>query len=110
MSLIDDNLTTVDGRLYTSVAANSVETDEYTPPSGAELHVLKVGGDAAIDTEVKVEIKFDTEVIFSTHIADNQTIAKQFTADGVKKIVIRLVNDSAVTETIGGYWSGFIVE
>jgi hypothetical protein len=110
MSVIDGNLVAVSRRLYTAVAANDLEVDEYTPPDGATLHVEKYGGDAAIDTEVKVEIKFGTDVIFATHTTDNQNVPINFACDGVKKMQLRLVNDSAVTETIGGYWSGFIVE
>lgn len=100
----------IDDRLYMSVEGNSVEVSEYTVPNGSKLVINRLGGNAALSSEVKVEIKFDTAVLFSTHGDDNQEASIACQGDGAKKVAIRLVNDSASAETIGGHWKGYLVE
>jgi hypothetical protein len=99
--------TVVDKRLYQSVSAYSSATDEQIVDNGEKFIVYCVGGNACYDTQVKVEVLFDTTVIFSTHGEDQQderTGLYEGTGDGSKKLKIKLTNDSASAETIGGYY------
>ena len=95
-------------RHYKSVSSSSTDSDEYTPANGKSIAIYEIGGNAAHSNEVKVEIKWNTEILFSTHgdsiqkMADGDRI--ELTADGSKKLVIKLTNDSDSTETLGGYY------
>jgi hypothetical protein len=94
-------------RKYQAVSANTTVTDEYTLSGDEKLQIKQLGGDASTDAEVKVEITFDSSVIFSTHGSIVHKYEEPLTYTGnTKKLIIRLVNDSAVTETIGGFWEG----
>ena len=95
----------IETRKYCAISASSTETDEYTVPNGVDIKIYELGGNGCQNNEVKVEIKFDTEVLFVTH-GDSIQMPEQLirTGNGSKKLVINLVNDSSVTETIGGYY------
>ena len=94
---------------YAAVSANSVEELSYVIPNGKILDIRKISGNAAIDTEVKVEVIFDGNAIFATHTSAIQEYLIQLVGDGVKELKIRLVNDSPTQETIGGLWEGVLV-
>jgi len=97
----------MDRRFYKSVAAGATETDSYTVPDGKILYLRTLGGSGCQLHDAHVAIKWDGEIIFVTHgdqIQEN--LECEFIGDGVKKLEIILLNDSAVQETIGAYWLG----
>lgn len=98
-------------RFYKSVSSNSSEVDEFTPPSGT-YYISKMGGNAGTSPDTVVVIYWDyggagEEVLFCTHgDADHQTVQLELTADGTKKLAIKLINDQQTDDFLGGYWTG----
>ena len=98
-------MTYIETRKYAAVSASTTTKDEYTVPNGVTLKIYELGGNGCQSNEVKVEIKFDSDVLFVTHGDSIQNPEDlEITGDGSKKLSINLVNDSSVTETIGGYY------
>jgi hypothetical protein len=93
-----------DTRLYKAVSSSSTETDEYTPGTNVKVYITEVGGNACYSPDVKVEVKFGTDVLFVTHGDSIQNINQTVTGDNSKKLAILLTNDTDQTETIGGYY------
>jgi len=93
-------------RLYKLVSAYDDETDTYVIPDGAILYIDEVGGDACFNNEVKVEIKFDTDIILCTHGSTKQRFTTILEGNGTKELTIKLINDSSSSETIGGFYKG----
>lgn len=87
------------------VSAYSNEVLEYTPGNGVTFEIYEMGGAAVYNEEVKVEIKFGTDVLFVTHGDLIIKLRKQLTGDGSKKIIIKLTNDSSTSETLLGYYT-----
>ena len=98
---------TYEHRYYAAVTGNTTSTSDYTPANGEELSLEILGGDASQSTDVKIEITWDPagtpELLFSTHGSNQCHTTKVFTGNGTKVLRISLVNDSDVTETIGGF-------
>jgi len=102
---------TIEKRIYQTVSSYGSTTLDYVVPNGVTLRVLELGGSAARNNDIKVEIMWDAlgslEKIFSTH-GDQpmQHSMSSYLGNGVKIMRIKLSNDSSQTETIGGYWIG----
>jgi hypothetical protein len=94
----------VNRSLLTAVAATDSEIDEYTPANGQNFMIYKMGGHAAHNSEVKVEIRWGSTILFVTHGDAHDDFEYEFTGDGSTKLTINLVNDSSSTETIGGHY------
>jgi len=100
-------------RYYAAVSSSSTSSDEYTPDNGEEVAIYEIGGNSCHLNEVKVEIKWDTEVLFVTHgdsiqkMGPDERIIR--TGDGSKKLVIKLTNDCETTETVGGYYKAVVL-
>ena len=97
----------IDTRNYKSVSASSSDTDTRTPANGSTIYIHEMGGSAAVDNDVKVEIQWDGTVIFATH-GDmvHRNTELEYACDGVKQLKIILTNDSGSSETIGAYYCG----
>jgi len=93
-------------RKYTQVLAESSVLEEYIIPDGKNIVLSEIGGDAARSENVKVELLWGTELFFSTHGDSVQRTIKECLGDGEKKLIIKLTNDTLVSETIGGYILG----
>ena len=52
---------------YMIVSANTTEILEETPENNSVVCISELGGSGAYSQEVKVEIKWDTEILFVTH-------------------------------------------
>lgn len=86
---------------YVYVSALNTTIEEMTPATGYELHIEKIEGCAAIDTDIKVEVFWGSELLFVTHTATIQDRKIVRTTDGSTKLKIKLTNDSLHGETIG---------
>ena len=64
----------------------SPEKLEYIPANGEIIYLDKIWANAARDPDVKVELKWDGNVIFVTHGDSNQILDEKITGDGVKKL------------------------
>jgi len=98
--------TSLDTRFYVSVSANDSEVDDCTPDNGKIVCIYEVGGNGCASHDVKVQITFGTEILFSTHGDAVHKTSICLTGDGSKKLSISLINDSDVAETIGGFYKG----
>ena len=98
--------TNINKRYYKSVAGNSIDKNEYVIPNGKFVLIRKVGGNSCFHDDVKIQVCFDDECLFSTHGDDMQAVEIELEGDGVKKLTIDLVNDSINSETVGGYYEG----
>ena len=95
-------------RKYQTVDPNSSATDEYQPNNGERISFIEFGGNAIGHIDVKVEILWDSEIMFCTHNDSMQHPEKQIEGDGTKKVIIKLTNETEQSETIGGYWKANI--
>lgn len=104
---MENNLKTFK-RYYKDVSANSSDTDEFVPPTGTYF-ISEIGADGAgADTCVKIVWDYGgTEEILLASTGDvDQKTSIELTADGVKKLAIKLINDSNAPVAIGGFWTG----
>ncbi len=81
-------------------------TDTQAVANGEDLYVDCVGGNAAYDTDVRVEVAFGSDIIFTTHGDSQQDIKTHYTGDGVKTLTIKLINDTSAAETVGAFYLG----
>ena len=99
---------------YKTVSASSTDqTTTYTPASGETIYVTCLSGDAAVSNDVKVEIDWDGNPIFTTHNSNTQlapdgSYLTKLEGNGTKVLKIKLVNNSSQSETIGGRVVGSI--
>ena len=94
-------------RFYRTVATIDQEVDSYAIPAGKELRVEEIGGNAGASPDTLVCIIYDQgganeEIIFSTHGDANSPIDKILAGGTTLKII--LDNDTASSESMGGYW------
>lgn len=93
---------------YTTVSGSTTDgTVTYTPANNETIYVTCMSGDAAVSNDVKVEILWDGNPIFSTHNSNTQTAPSgtyltKLEGNGSKILKINLVNNSSQSETIGG--------
>ena len=97
-------------RKYGSVAAYSSVTEDYTVTNAKELSLHEMGADAVNSADIKVEIFWDAAgantLLFVTHGSNVERTLQKLTGNGTKVLRIKLTNDSAQSESIGGYWIG----
>jgi hypothetical protein len=93
-------------RKYQLVPANDVAIDEWTPANGENFFISSAWGNAAYVSAVKLELKFGDQILFATHGTSKEDVNEKFVGDGIKKVQLRLVNDSDYPETIGGGYEG----
>jgi len=91
-------------RFYKTVVSGTPQQLDQTPANGEKIHIVDIGGNAARNAAVRVEISFGSEIILSTHGDTVQKCDMVFTGDGTKKLTIKLINDSGADETIGAYY------
>ena len=96
----------IDTRFYQQVAANNSATNEHVPANGKKVYIYEIGGNSCFDSDVKVEIKFGTDILFSTHGDSVQKVSIKLVGDGEKVLAINLVNDASISQTIGGFYNG----
>ena|SRR3990170_8460428 len=91
-------------RNYKEVTSGNPDTSVWVIPTGNEVNIYEMGGNAALLSTVFVKIVWGDEILFSTH---GDIIVKALTTlcgDGVKELKIVLINDSGVAQTIGAYF------
>lgn len=95
-------------RYYASVAATSESTSDYVIPNGKTLALDEFGASPA--TDCIVEIIWDAtgtpDVLLSTASEASQHTFRELAGNGVKVLRVKLINNSAVSKTIGGYTIG----
>lgn len=94
-------------RFYQAIAATGSANLEYVPESGEKIHLCEIGGNAARDIDVKVEIFWNDILLLSTHGDTTQRSCLELIGDGSKILKILLTNNSDQSETIGGYILGW---
>jgi hypothetical protein len=102
-------------RHYIEVAASSSSDDDYTVPNGKTLEMISVGGNAASSPDTEVCVVWDPggaqeEVVFVTHGDDQQDLSGvSYVGDGTRIMRIRLINDEASAEALGGWWRAELI-
>ena len=66
--------------------------------------MIEMGLNAAQNDTVMVSIEWNGMVHMSTHGDAHRYCGMEFEGDGIKKLVIKLSNNSGIAETIGGYY------
>lgn len=93
-----------DRSYFVSVSSSSTSTDTYTVPAGKKLYINSMGGAAVYNQDVKVEIFVNSALKFATH--GDHVKSCDCIATAGQDVDIKLTNDSAQSETFGGYWEG----
>ena len=97
-------------RLFKNVDANTTETLDYIPANNEELKVNVCYGQAASIPDTMVAIIWDeptaNDVLFCTNSTFKDDLVDfTVTGDGVKKLVIKLVNNTNSSTFLGGGWT-----
>lgn len=106
-------MTAVGDQFFAEVGALSESAQTMIIPDGEVWEIQKFVGAAAYDEGTKACLVWDyggAEVLlYSTHGDGSFSGDDQLTGDGVKKVAICLVNDTASAQTLGGQFSGLVV-
>ena len=94
---------------FAEVAANVTSSKTVIIPNGETWELQKFSGAAAYISDSKAMVVWDfegagEEVIYFTHGDGVFLGERQFAGDGVKKMAICLVNDSAESQFLGGQY------
>lgn len=88
---------------YKKVSQYSTEEATLVVPNGKTIRLYELGGNGALNHDIKVEIKWDDEILFATHESMQRKSDIRLYGDGVKALSIKLFNETSGTETFGGY-------
>jgi len=88
---------------YKKVFQYSTEEVTLVVPNGNVIRLVELGGNGALNHDIKVEIKWDNEILFATHESMQRKSDRRLVGDGVKALSIKLFNETSGTETFGGY-------
>lgn len=97
-------------RFFKDVSDNSTEELDFVIPNNQTIHIGVCYGESGNSPETSVAIIWDAsgvnDLIYVTHEHGIDTyVNKKFTGDGVKKITIKLVNNSNSSVMLGAGWT-----
>lgn len=95
------------GEHFASVPATTIDTKEFIIPSGETWRLYSFAGSAAYSPLTCVAFIWDLggigeELLASTHGDGHFEMSKAVVGDGVKKLAVKLQNDSASAYLLGG--------
>ena len=88
---------------YDTVSQYSTSEQTLVPASGTGIRLIELGANGALNHDVKVEIRWDGDLIFVAHEASSRKSRERLFGDGSKALSIKLFNETSGTETFGGY-------
>ena len=92
--------THIDKVFTKAVSPSSTETSTKSISNGTDVFITRIEGSAIYDPDVKVELKFGSDVLFVTHGTLVSQVPQLITGDGTKELTIILTNDGSTTETL----------
>lgn len=98
--------TLLNNRLAKEVAAYDVEEHSVNVSNGQTVYISEATGSSVYSNDVKVEVVLGNEVIFVTHGDKTENVDQHYTATEDTTLKIRLVNDSANSETLSCQYKG----
>lgn len=96
-------LTEIELELHKDITNGTEDITQNTIPPTGEFYITDIYGEAAIDLNCYVAIKFDGVLIWHTKGSSSSDKQRKFTGDGVKKVELVL---SAVDLTTGSVLLG----
>ena len=100
---------------YVSVLTRTIAVEESVIPDGERWEIQRFIGNGAYLPNVTVSLVWDRgepgeEILAATHGDAEIDVLRVLVGDGVKKLEVVLQNDSNEGQTIGGSWTGTVLE